>query len=345
LQIFDEALNFTYDDTKLLASIQNNIGWVYLYHNPKENINEAITQFDKSNEICFKHHYLNIVGMNYNNLGIAFERKNKYEISKDYYEKSLKITESKITRNPNVAGKSYRNIGLIHEEKKEFDQAIECYSKALKLYNESNDTQSIGETLFFISKILFNKKLIKESLNTCLESQKYLLDKRHGHYLSETHLLLIEIFLEVNSPRFLATHLFRFLETSVYVDWHYHQFTVSRFIKIIEFVAIIYSKEIAFAIISIVIQEWQKNEYLNQLPLVTFMEENVIPELSDSKYWASKGSEFFHFIESNCSSKKWMNIAIFSESNLGESLKLCKKCDNFMKKERLKNMNGKTLYK
>ncbi|MBN1968704.1 MAG: tetratricopeptide repeat protein [Candidatus Delongbacteria bacterium] len=332
LHIFGEALKYTDTDPKLLASIQNNIGWVYLFHNPKENVNEAINLFTKSNEICFEHNYLNIVGMNYNNLGIAFERKNQYKISKDYYLKSLNITESEITRNPSVAGKSYRNLGLIHEEKKEFDQALEHYGKAVKLYGEFYDTQSIGETLYFISKILFNKTLFQESLNTCLESQKFLLDKKHGHYLSETHLLLIEIFLKTNSPEYLATPLFRLMETSAYVDWDYHQFTVSRFIKIMEFISINYSKEIALAIISIVLQEWQKNEYLTQIPLVKFMEENIVPELSELKYWVSKGSETYHIIESNCNAKKWINVATFGKSNLTDSLNLCKKCSTYMKK-------------
>lgn len=334
LTFFNEALNYTYSDSKLLASIQNNIGTVYLFHNPKENVNEAINLFEKSNKICFEHNYLNIVGMNYNNLGIAFERKNRYKISKDYYLKSLKITQSKTTRNASVAGKSYRNLGLIHEKKNEFCQAIELYSKALRYYVEFDDTQSIGETLFFISKILFNKNLIRESLNTCLNAQKFLLDKKHGHYLSETHLLLIEIFIKIKSPQYLATQLFKLLKTSAYVDWKYHQFTVSRFIKIIEFIAIIYSKQIALAITSIVIQEWQKNEYLTKLPLVNFIEENIIPELSNSKYWTIKGSETYHIIESNCSAKKWMNIAIFGERNLFDRLKLCKKCRIYINKDR-----------
>ena len=205
LNIFNESLQYSIGDEKLTAFIKNNIGWVYLFHNPSKNVDNAITLFIESNILCEKNNLKVITGMNLNNLGIAFERKKKHEEAIKYYTDSLEITLNKESYNPIVSAKTFRNIALIYEEKSDSSNAIKFYEKAIEKYVESNDVQSIGESLLFISKIFFRRNEIKNAINVCLSSIKYLELKKYGHYLSESHLLLSEILLKINELKTLPT--------------------------------------------------------------------------------------------------------------------------------------------
>ena len=325
LKYFYMVIENCFGDKKLLASVKNNIGWVYLFHNPKKNINKAILNFIQSNNICNKENYIKIKGMNFNNLGIAYERTKNHNLAEKSYFDSLKITESHKDFNPLVAAMAHRNIGLIFDRKNDLGNALSEYEKALKLYDVSKSPQGIGESLYFISLIYKKQKKYNEALEKNKLAKKYLLITKYGHYLTECNILLFELLEKTKSKQNISPILFEILLTSLSVDWDYHQFTLFRFLQILRFLTINYSKIYALEVLNDVIKIWQSVEELNEIPLVDFVNKAIVDEIENFIYWKTFRSKKFHLINSKCKIISWEYCVLINNDT--SNLVKCKKCD------------------
>lgn len=166
------------DDSKLLSSIYNNIGWVYLFYKNDINNQNAISFFEKSVDLCtnYKHH--RILAMSYNNLGIAWDREdNGMKKAHDYYKKSLEITESSEFSSDLTmiltAAKSHQNLGINASKEKDYELALKEYNIAFNQYQRANSNYHVNQIAELYGDNLYEKRDYESSKNSYLFTIPY----------------------------------------------------------------------------------------------------------------------------------------------------------------------------
>ncbi|KAA3620526.1 MAG: tetratricopeptide repeat protein [Flavobacterium sp.] len=325
LNVLEKSKDHAKNDMRLLASIYNNFGWVYLYFQPDKNIDAAIICFNESNNICTLNDFSDIIGKNYNNLGIAMERKSRYPEAIELYEKSLEITNSTTYYEPIVSAKSLRNLGLLYLKQKSFDSAINFFQQALRKYEESHDYQSQGEILFLLAQIYYRKKNYKHSLNISIKAEKRLLINAYGNYLSENYLLMSRALLEIDSMSDVIKCLVNFLITSLNISRNYHQISVRNLSQFLRIIAINKSKIEACNIAIEISSIWKNEKNLNKIPLSQFINDSLIPDIKAIKFWKLESSTVIHTLSSKCKTSNLEKLTVFPKYPNIPSQR-CKRC-------------------
>jgi tetratricopeptide (TPR) repeat protein len=63
----------------------------------------------------------------------AYQIKSEYELSLEYYLKSIKIRKELFGEKHSIISDSYINVGIVYLETSEYDTAIAYYRKALEI--------------------------------------------------------------------------------------------------------------------------------------------------------------------------------------------------------------------
>lgn len=102
---------------------------------------KSIELLEKALSLAQKNKETKEIGAAYNNLGVVYRDLGKFETSKDYSQKALKILKDPIDR-----ASAYNNIGACNRNLGKNEEAIKYYLKALKIY-ESTDERNKEATV------------------------------------------------------------------------------------------------------------------------------------------------------------------------------------------------------
>jgi tetratricopeptide (TPR) repeat protein len=81
------------------------------------------------------------MAMFYNNIGIIYQKQQKYLEALDFYEKSLAIQKKDLPSDHPHLGSSYNNIGAVHRCLGHSDLALEHYNRSLEIKIKSLPAQ------------------------------------------------------------------------------------------------------------------------------------------------------------------------------------------------------------
>ena len=115
LEYFDEHRRLLFDINMGFVSLQRMIGIV----------ESVIGAVDEKESVRFARLYHRI-GWSYDDLG-------DYNKALEYYEKALRIKESKLGEDDTDTATTYNNIALVYYAKGDYDKALEYYGKALEI--------------------------------------------------------------------------------------------------------------------------------------------------------------------------------------------------------------------
>jgi len=103
-------------------------------------LDSAIAEFSKAASIYKQY------ADAYDQLGLAYYRKNNYEKAVEYYNIALKYNPKKAT--------TYSNLGAIYFNSKQFEKALQVYKEAIKFNPRYADAyQNMGSTLATLGRI------------------------------------------------------------------------------------------------------------------------------------------------------------------------------------------------
>ncbi len=137
------------DNELLKATVLLNLGKFY---NITGNFEKAISQMNKSKEICEKENYFKGVGSAYINLGNTYEKQGKYNEAMDCLIKALSIYET--TDDSLSIAKTYLNLGLLYFRQNDFSKSMELYNKSLVIRKKIDD--KAGMALLYNNMAIVN---------------------------------------------------------------------------------------------------------------------------------------------------------------------------------------------
>ena len=325
IEIFDEAMQCVFQDNKLLAYLLNNIGWVYLFHKPDKNINQAIKSFEQSNEICQRLQMFDIIAMNLNNLGIAHERKKYDERALESYKKSLDITESEEYSSFHVAAKSHRNISTLLMKRKMYAEARNELDKAILLYNKAHDIQGIGESIHLKANMLVNEKKYTEGrklLDEALCSLRIMWDP---YWLCANYFALSKILCHLKEEKPMLECMISMCRISLQETWDYHLVTVHMMFIVLKMYFTQNGKQCALKIIEAFVHEWDKDNTYAKLNFSQYIKENITPILYNAAGWSVNKRNTLHKSCGKCKPYEWNRLKLVSKDEKVKFHK-CKKC-------------------
>lgn len=328
IKVFNNILSMANGDKKLVAYTYNNIGWCYLFHHPKKNAKNAITYFNKSNEICHKLGLLDISAMNYNNIGIAVSRlKNSKKEELTFYQKSLDITESEKNKSPLVAAMTFKNIGLVYAKEKDYERAIGYYLISYEKYHLAKSTHGQAEVAYS-SAILYEELGNYKEAKKLLDFSLYSLEKHFDpYYLSEIYFALARVLHKLNDNDNMALCLYQMCGVSLYESWEHHNLNVTRLICYSKYLFAHLGKDFAKNILEKVGFLWKTNKNTSNIRGFTDLLDKTLEEFEKAKYWTHRKSKVIHnFKSKNCPPRSWWKILLLSNHNDISIFSKCKKC-------------------
>ncbi|CAF3958052.1 unnamed protein product [Rotaria sp. Silwood1] len=123
------------EDFKTLASIYNNLG--YIYHNTNRQT-KAIEYYENALDIKLKYLPPNdsALASTYNNLAHVYHEQSEYEKALSYYHKALVIDLTAINPKPNNIANRYGNIGSVYLDQQPYSEALKMFEQYLELKEE-----------------------------------------------------------------------------------------------------------------------------------------------------------------------------------------------------------------
>lgn len=115
----------------------------------------------------------------YNNVGLAYMRQKKYNESRYYFDKALKVAKKLNT--PLKMAVIYSNIGEGYSYSKELDSAIYYGEKAIKIYNKIGQKKSLASVNHLLGRVYFDKENFKKSLNYLTKAEREFFKHQSTH--------------------------------------------------------------------------------------------------------------------------------------------------------------------
>lgn len=143
---FDRAMTIAVqeEDQYALSVVKNNFGIHYLFAG---NYTLALKYFQETLEEIETPSYFVDLKITYNNIGVIHEEQGNIEKAIEYYQKAGDF--AKANGDDLFALLCY---GYIAQLKTRFEEAIEYYQGALVIYQQMEDRQFVGETLFYLGE-------------------------------------------------------------------------------------------------------------------------------------------------------------------------------------------------
>jgi tetratricopeptide (TPR) repeat protein len=129
------------NDIKRLSEIYHNLGMLSLN---KNNLKQAIYDFDNSIHFCTIINYLPVMGIAYLGKSIALAKKNDLKSAEEYADKAAALFNK--TKDRMSAAEVYKVKGIIYREKKKYSKAEFYFSTSLRLNIELGNKLNEAET-------------------------------------------------------------------------------------------------------------------------------------------------------------------------------------------------------
>ena len=157
-------------DYKRIAEIYHNLGMLNL---GRDNLKQAIHDFDNSINFCMKINYLPIMGISYLGKANSLVKKNDLKLAEQFADKAAVLFNK--TKDRLSGADVYKVKGIIFREKKKYDKAEFFFNTSLRLNIEMGNKLNEAETNVEMG-ILFKKtgktKESNKKLNQALEYYK-----------------------------------------------------------------------------------------------------------------------------------------------------------------------------
>jgi len=127
-----------------------------------------------------------LIADSYNNIGLIYLNKTKYDKSLEYLFKSMEIYKELLGDKHTALTKPYNNIGRVYSSKYKYDKALEYFFKSLDIQKELLlvKNKDLAYTYGNIGAIYHNKSEYDKSLKyylKCLEITKKLFGEKHAY--------------------------------------------------------------------------------------------------------------------------------------------------------------------
>jgi len=147
------------------ATAINNLG--FLYHNHSD-IDKAIAEYKKSNQIFHEINDTNGMIMSGNNIGMLEKDIGNIEITFDYLEKALALAYQ--SNNKEQMQMTHTNLGSIYTKMGVFEEAITHVYKAIEIQEEIGDKYGKGYAINNLASLYYSQKDLKNAEKYFLES-------------------------------------------------------------------------------------------------------------------------------------------------------------------------------
>jgi len=175
LDFYDKALTYSRENNDKLneALVLRKMAVWYI---DKQNYDKALELLLKSSEInrCREHLYEHRYNLacDYFDIGLVFSDKDDFKTAREFYEKSLRISEK--LKMKNELSDYYFNLGEIYLMEKQYQKALDSYAKGLKIDQMQHNLPSIaadynmiGELYLEMDNLVDAEKFFKQSLEAC----------------------------------------------------------------------------------------------------------------------------------------------------------------------------------
>lgn len=328
VEIFEKIFPIVENDERLLASVLNNLGWVYLYWNRGGHIERALTFFEESNNICRKNDYVGILAMNLNNMGIAHSRLrgNDAQIELDCYEQCLAITESEESRNYLVSGMALQNIGLVYHRRCDYQRAFRVLSQALERFRACHCPQRESEIVYLLACTLFDSKeytKARDFLDASLRTMQSR-PERDPYYLAEIFFTLAKVLERLGEHNNMRKCLFSGMVVSLLENVDYHILAAQKTAQFCRYLFAIYGGNFALATLEYIADNWSNSDFGEAIPQFSDYILSEADNMSKQSFWANGQSPVSHAPMSRCCKpRRWERVVLRSKSRD----RLCKNCE------------------
>ncbi|MDD5571352.1 MAG: tetratricopeptide repeat protein [Bacteroidales bacterium] len=198
---YDEALKFhlkalnicnLFNITDIAAVVYNNIGNIYSYS--KGDYAKAIEYFQKGIEYAkkTKNSKLTLIIL-YGNIGIAYDRMEKYDDAMFYYSKAFEADKDIANHEINeLLGNHYQLLN-------NYTKALECYSKALNFYEKTQNDFFKCIVLIYIGDLYLKKKMYDTAINYYNKALPIAIEQKSDPNLILIYKSLASIYLSTNN--------------------------------------------------------------------------------------------------------------------------------------------------
>jgi signal transduction histidine kinase/Tfp pilus assembly protein PilF len=143
-----------------LAETYSNLAWEYRLVDREKAITYGNLALEKSQEIPSPSH----IAQAYNDLGIIYFDKERYDTAIDLYNKALNIRQD--LKDESGIAKLHNKIGIVYQKQGRLDEALDHQLKALELFEKHGDERGISYSLN-------NVGLVQQDLGRNAEAIKY----------------------------------------------------------------------------------------------------------------------------------------------------------------------------
>ncbi|ETO33387.1 hypothetical protein RFI_03719 [Reticulomyxa filosa] len=144
-----------------------------------------IQNLNKTIELQTLHDYHVDVAESYLWLGRAYDEKEEYDKSIEYYEKSLKIYLDKLGHDNTDVSTLYNNLGLVYYNKGEYDKSMEYHEKSLKIDLDKlgHDHHDVTDSYHNLGSVYRAKGEYDKAIEYYEKSLKIKLDKLGSNHI------------------------------------------------------------------------------------------------------------------------------------------------------------------
>jgi tetratricopeptide (TPR) repeat protein len=121
----------------------------------KQKYDEALKEYDKSREIFERVGECSAAGFNLLEMGKIHQKRGKYDEALKLYKKALSLSKS--GNDPKGISESLHETGRVYEERGEFDKALKYYQQSQEVKEKIGDEREIASGLHQIGNIYFLK--------------------------------------------------------------------------------------------------------------------------------------------------------------------------------------------
>jgi len=315
-------------DSKLITSILNNIGWAYLFYDKDQSIENSIKFLGLSLENANKVGLNHIASMSLNNLGIAWERKKDHDKALNYYLESLNITEDeehqKSLGHRLIAGMSRSNMGNVFLALGELERAEEEFNRALLHYQYAKSDHYVNQLLMHYGQLLLKRKDIDKALITFQKTITYWQARKENRRHANT-LFFAGICHEQREEFELMTQAHSAsCQISIFDSFEYHNSLISG--GIAPFMLLIQAKrgkKVLEQYCKTILRDWNSQELLQKIKVFDSFLSEQFKKIAKNKYYINERTNLFHKV--GCPSSK----NLFFEENI-RLLKYKRKIDKKM---------------
>lgn len=329
VQVFEKIPGMVGTDDRLLASVLNNLGWVYLYWGGNNHAVRAIELFERSNAICRRHGYVDILAMNLNNMGIGYSHMTKSDGRKEIecYEQCLVITEDEQTRNYLVSGMAFQNAGLVYHKRHDYGRASAALSHAFERFRHCRCPQREGEMVYLLARVLFDSKEYTKSrafLDFSLNAFRSQPDC-DPYYLGENFFALARVLDRLGEHDSMRQCLLSMLTISLSENVQYHIIVAQRAVQFCRCLFAVHGKDLARDTLEHLAEQWSISDIGRNVPQLPDFLASEIKTFERCALWSNGRSRVAHeAASSRCKPTRWDHVVIRESDNDGTVL--CRRC-------------------